>query len=84
MTTPPNLSPDAQLQYDELAYVLRHSLADCDADDAIDTLDALLAAHRTQVLTEAAEIASTVIGPQWHLDTLAEITARLDAASGAR
>jgi hypothetical protein len=43
----------------------------------------ILARHRDQVLTEAAAIASTVIGPLWHLDTLHEITERLNAARTA-
>ncbi|MFJ5071674.1 hypothetical protein ACIQC7_35190 [Kitasatospora sp. NPDC088556] len=42
----------------------------------------LLDVYRAEVLAEAAEIAGTVIGPQWHLDTVAEITARLGAAGG--
>lgn len=47
------LSPDAQLQYDELIYGFRSRLADGDADDAVDTLDALLDAYRDQVLAAA-------------------------------
>ncbi|MEV7599888.1 hypothetical protein AB0O91_21140 [Kitasatospora sp. NPDC089797] len=55
MTDAPQLSTDAQLQYDELAYLLRSTLAESDADDAIDTLDALLDLYRDQVLAEARD-----------------------------
>lgn len=43
------LDPEAQLQYDSLTYLFKSTLADCDAEDAIDTLDALLDAHETQL-----------------------------------
>jgi hypothetical protein len=43
-------------------------------------LRAELATAREQALAEAEQIATTVIGPLWHLDTLHEITDRLRAA----
>ncbi|MEU8920378.1 hypothetical protein AB0D10_05480 [Kitasatospora sp. NPDC048545] len=49
-----------------------------------DTVTAALDAYRDEVLAEAAEIASTVVGPLWHLDTIAEVQARLNAAGGDR
>lgn len=48
-------SPETQRQYDEMLSVLRTSLADGDADDAIGCLDALLSAHRDDVITETAD-----------------------------
>ncbi|MGW1174574.1 hypothetical protein ACWD4P_12740 [Kitasatospora sp. NPDC002543] len=42
----------------------------------------LLDSYRAEVLAEAAEIASTVIGPRWHLDTVAEVQVRLNSAAG--
>jgi hypothetical protein len=59
---------------------------DAFVDIAVQALAPFLAdraAYRNQVLTEAAEIASTVIGPLWHLDTLHEICDRLQAARTA-
>ena len=47
----------------------------------LDRLRAELEQTRQQALTEAAEIASTVIGPLWHLDTLHEIFDRINAAA---
>jgi len=38
------------------------------------------AQRRDEVLAEAAELASSVIGPLWHLDTLHEIRSRILAA----
>lgn len=55
-----DLSPDAQLQYDELVYGFRSRLADCDADDAVDTLDELLTHHRQQVLAAARTLVAAL------------------------
>jgi hypothetical protein len=59
------------------------SLPAWDADTARQRIAALEQEVRDQALAEAAEIASTVIGPLWHLDTLHEICDRLQAAHTA-
>ncbi|WP_329492435.1 hypothetical protein OG618_37310 (plasmid) [Kitasatospora sp. NBC_01246] len=48
--------------------------------DARARIERLIDNHRAEALTEAADITSTAVGPLWHLDTVAEVRARLLAA----
>lgn len=68
-------SPEAQTQYDELTYLFEQTLAGCDADDAKDTLDALLDSYRDQIASEHEKKAN--------LEDLREDAAKLRALEQA-